>query len=109
MRKKPEDRDRQHIVIDIIDYFGNFAQQWQTRKKYYKKQKYQFDEYLFNDNGNQPVIKKGSPPKEKKIPKTFNKILFLDEDEAEEPQDTEADAEADENPDEPCDYSSEEE
>jgi superfamily II DNA or RNA helicase len=109
MRKKPEDRDRQHIVIDIIDYFGNFAQQWQTRKKYYKKQKYQFDEYLFNDNGNQPVIKKGSPPKEKKIPKTFNKILFLDEDEAEEPQDTEADAEAEENPDEPCDSSSEEE
>ena len=37
-------------VIDIIDYFGNFPQQWETRKKYYKKQKYSnyFPHTIFN-------------------------------------------------------------
>jgi predicted helicase len=81
MRKKPEDRDRQHIVIDMIDYVGSFAQQWETRKKYYRKQKYQFDEYTYDDNSDETIIK-NKVTKHRKL-KTFkeemSELAFIDE------------------------------
>lgn len=81
MRKKPEDRDRQHIVIDIIDYVGSFATQWETRKKYYRKQKYQFDEYTYDDNSDETIIK-NKVTKHRKL-KTFkeemSELSFIDE------------------------------
>jgi superfamily II DNA or RNA helicase len=82
MRKKPEDRDRQHLVIDIIDYFGNFAQQWETRKKYYKKQKYQFDEYSYDDNSVRTVVTSGAPPprKHKTFKEEIQEVDFIDND-----------------------------
>ena len=82
MRKKPEDRDRQHLIIDIIDYFGNFAQQWETRKKYYKKQKYQFDEYSYDDNSVRTVVSSGAPPprKHKTFREEIQEVNFIDND-----------------------------
>ena len=82
MRKKPEDRDRQHLVIDVIDYFGNFAQQWETRKKYYKKQKYQFDEYSYDDNSVRTVVSSGAPPprKHKTFREEIQEVNFIDND-----------------------------
>jgi superfamily II DNA or RNA helicase len=83
LRKKPEDRDRQHIVIDIIDYVGSFASQWETRKKYYRKQKYQFDEYTYDDNSDETIIK-NKVTKHRKL-KTFkeemSELSFIDENE----------------------------
>jgi superfamily II DNA or RNA helicase len=81
MRKKPEDRDRQHQVIDIIDYFGTFAQQWETRKKYYRKQKYQFDEYTYDDNSVETIIKGKAPQarKQKSFKEEMSELSFLDE------------------------------
>ncbi len=82
MRKKPEDRDRQHQVIDIIDYFGTFAQQWETRKKYYRKQKYQFSEFTYDDNTNETIIK--AKVTQTRKPKSFKEeiaeLSFIDED-----------------------------
>ena len=82
MRKKPEDRDRQHIIIDMIDYFGNFAQQWIIRKKYYKKQKYQFEEFTYDDNSEKTVIKNSAPKpiKEKTFKEELNEISFINQD-----------------------------
>ncbi len=81
MRKKPEDRERQHQVIDIIDYFGTFAQQWETRKKYYRKQKYQFDEYTYDDNSVETIIKgkSPSPRKQKTFKQEIAELSFIDE------------------------------
>ena len=79
MRKKPEDRDRQHQVIDIIDYFSSFAQQWETRKRYYRKQKYQFDEYTYDDNSNETVISKKVPRKPKSLKEEMAELSFMDE------------------------------
>jgi superfamily II DNA or RNA helicase len=81
MRKKPEDRDRQHIIIDMIDYFGNFAQQWIVRKKYYKKQKYQFEEFTYDDNSDETIIKNGTPKpiKQKTFKEELNEISFINE------------------------------
>ena len=83
MRKKPEDRDRQHMVIDIIDYFGNFPQQWETRKKYYKKQKYQFEEFSYDDNTPHTIVKQGPPPpiKNKTFKEELSEIDFINNDE----------------------------
>jgi hypothetical protein len=83
MRKKPEDRDRQHQVIDIIDYFSSFAQQWETRKRYYRKQKYQFDEYTYDDNSNETVISKKVPRKPKSLKEEMAELSFMDEDNTE--------------------------
>ncbi len=79
MRKKPEDRDRQHMVIDIIDYFGNFPQQWDTRKKYYRKQKYQFEERSYDDNSDKTIVKDGAPPpvKAKSFKEELSEIDFI--------------------------------
>jgi superfamily II DNA or RNA helicase len=81
MRKKPEDRDRQHIIIDVVDYFGNFASQWDTRKKYYKKQKYQFEEYTYDDNSVRTIVKEGAPPpvKHKTFKEEISELDFIDE------------------------------
>jgi superfamily II DNA or RNA helicase len=88
LRKKPEDRDKQHIVIDIIDYVGSFATQWETRKKYYRKQKYQFDEYTYDDNSDETIIK-NKVTKHRKL-KTFKEEMceldFIDEPKEEENQ-----------------------
>ena len=86
MRKKPEDRDRQHLIIDVIDYFGNFAQQWETRKKYYKKQKYQFDEYSYDDNSVRTVVTNGAPPprKHKTFREEIQEVDFIDNDNEED-------------------------
>ena len=60
LRKKPEDRDKQHIVVDMIDYFGNFERQWVARRRYYKKQKYQFENYniIEKQDENETIIEK---------------------------------------------------
>jgi len=81
MRKKPEDRERQHQVIDIIDYFGTFAQQWETRKKYYRKQKYQFDEYTYDDNSVETIIKGRAPQprKHKSFKEEMSELSFIEE------------------------------
>jgi superfamily II DNA or RNA helicase len=86
MRKKPEDRDRQHQVIDMIDYFGTFAQQWETRKKYYRKQKYQFEEYTYDDNSVETIIKGKAPQprKQKSFKEEMSELSFLDEDNIEQ-------------------------
>jgi superfamily II DNA or RNA helicase len=80
MRKKPEDRDRQHIIIDIIDYIGNFKSQWEARKKYYKKQKYQFEEYSYDDNSVRTIVKEGPPlpVKHKTFKEEFAELEFID-------------------------------
>jgi superfamily II DNA or RNA helicase len=95
MRKKPEDRDRQHIIIDMVDYFGNFAQQWTIRKKYYKKQKYQFEEFTYDDNHDTTIIHKGAPKpvKEKTFKEELSEINFIDE----EGDDVEEECEEEEN------------
>lgn len=85
MRKKPEDRDRQHQVIDIIDYFGTFAQQWETRKKYYRKQKYQFAEFTYDDNSNETIIKSKvtHSRKAKSFKEEIAELSFMDEEKTE--------------------------
>ena len=82
LRKKPEDRDKQHIIIDIIDYFGSFARQYAARKKYYKAQKYQFSEFTIDDNSENTIIKPKAPKakKEKSFKQEVNEIGFIDED-----------------------------
>ena len=82
LRKKPEDRDKQHIIIDIIDYFGSFARQYAARKKYYKAQKYQFSEFTIDDNSSETIItpKAHKEKKPKSFKQEINEIGFIDED-----------------------------
>jgi hypothetical protein len=66
----------------MIDYFGNFAQQWIIRKKYYKKQKYQFEEFTYDDNSEKTIIKNSAPKpiKEKTFKEELNEISFINQD-----------------------------
>lgn len=82
LRKKPEDRTHQHMVIDIIDYFANFTKAWKQRSKYYKKQKFQIDQYTYDDNSVRTMIKAGKPPprKHKTLKEEIADIEFLEVD-----------------------------
>lgn len=60
LRKKPEDRKRQHLVIDIIDHFSSFPNQLRQRKKYYSRSHYQVEDYQIDDNSIKTTIKKVS-------------------------------------------------
>jgi superfamily II DNA or RNA helicase len=80
LRKKPEDRDRQHIVLDIIDCFANFGRSWKTRSKFYKKQAFQIEQYTYDDNSIRTLIKEGAPPprKHKTMKEEIEEIDFID-------------------------------
>jgi len=80
LRKKPEDRTKQHMVIDIIDCFANFGNAWKHRSKYYKKQKFQIDQYTYDDNSVRTIIKAGKPPprKHKTLKDEIAEIEFLE-------------------------------
>jgi len=60
LRKKPEDRMRQHLVIDIVDHFSSFPNQLTKRKKYYKTSDYKIQNYIIDDNSIKTIIKKVS-------------------------------------------------
>ncbi len=80
LRKKPEDRDKQHIVIDIVDYFATFNRQYAARKRYYKEQKYQFAEFSYDDNSENTIITDKAPRKSKPaFKKEIATIGFIDE------------------------------
>ena len=80
LRKKPEDRVRQHVVIDMIDYFANFTRAWKSRVKYYKKQKFKIEQYTYDDNSVRTVIKEGAPPprKHKTIREEIEEVDFIE-------------------------------
>ncbi len=50
LRKKPEDRVRIPVIIDIWDKFSMFKRQGMVRQKYYKKRNYNVSSFTVNDN-----------------------------------------------------------
>ena len=50
LRKKPEDRVRIPVIIDIWDKFSMFKRQGMIRQKYYKKRNYTVSSFTVNDN-----------------------------------------------------------
>jgi superfamily II DNA or RNA helicase len=80
LRKKPEDRTRQHMVLDIVDHFANFNRAWKTRARFYAKQKFQIDQYTYDDNSIRTIIKEGAPTprKRKTLKEEIDELDFID-------------------------------
>ena len=56
LRKQKEERTIKPLVIDMYDQFANCVNKGKRRITFYKKQKYQVQKFMIDDNQSEPTV-----------------------------------------------------